>query len=62
MAKLKAHGAELARATLERLTPESELTQWERTEQTLMEEWQSMEKRTIRFRPSDCDRKKLKAP
>ena len=55
MAKLKAHGAELGRATLERQTPKSELTQWVREERTLMADGKLMEKRTVRFKPSTFD-------
>jgi hypothetical protein len=52
MAKLKAHGAQQARATLERETPNGELTSWERLERTFMADGKAMEKRTVRFRPS----------
>lgn len=51
MAKLSAHGAELARATMEKETPDGELTTWERVERTFMADTMTLEKRTVRFRP-----------
>lgn len=56
MAKLSAHGQELARASFERETPPHETgVSWERVERTLHSDMKVLEKRTVKFRPSAYD-------
>jgi hypothetical protein len=50
MAKLKAHGAVLARATQERETPDNTMISYERTERTLHADLKVLENRTVIFR------------
>lgn len=56
MAKLSAHGTEVARFSKEHETPESTLTSWSKTTYAIMSDGAVLQKRDVRFRPADYEK------